>query len=270
MKGLLLKDWYMVMKYCKAYLLICLVFIGVSIMSDDNFFFILYPCILCGMIPVTLLGYDERSKWDQYCAALPYTKAQIVSGKYLLGMGTQIGMLLLSAVIQVIRMRVSGAFSWKSFSSILSMLAILSFLTPAISLPPMFRWGVEKGRMAYYISVGLVCGIRCQCLRHHLVGLSSQQCCNAPAGVGFLGGLWDFLVSIHPVLPKKRRLTLLFLNKAGNVHSRLFLCKLSFPTGPSYLPWTFFHQRRTFLLTFASERARTIAVVTKQKKRGEV
>lgn len=159
MKGLLLKDWYMVMKYCKAYLLISLVFIGVSIMSDDNFFFILYPCILCGMIPVTLLGYDERSKWDQYCAALPYTKAQIVSGKYLLGMGTQIGMLLLSAVIQVIRMRVSGAFSWKSFSSILSMLAILSFLTPAISLPPMFRWGVEKGRMAYYISVGLVCGI---------------------------------------------------------------------------------------------------------------
>lgn len=159
MKGLLLKDWYMVMKYCKAYLLICLVFIGVSIMSDDNFFFILYPCILCGMIPVTLLGYDERSKWDQYCAALPYTKAQIVSGKYLIGMGTQIGMLLLSAVIQVIRMRVSGAFSWKSFSSILSMLAILSFLTPAISLPPMFRWGVEKGRMAYYISVGLVCGI---------------------------------------------------------------------------------------------------------------
>ena len=159
MKGLLLKDWYMVVNYCKAYLLICLVFIGVSIMSDDNFFFILYPCILCGMIPVTLLGYDERSKWDQYCAALPYTKAQIVSGKYLLGMGTQIGMLLLSAVIQVIRMRVSGAFSWKSFSSILSMLAILSFLTPAISLPPMFRWGVEKGRMAYYISVGLVCGI---------------------------------------------------------------------------------------------------------------
>ena len=103
MKGLLLKDWYMVVKYCKAYLLICLVFIGVSIMSDDNFFFILYPCILCGMIPVTLLGYDERSKWDQYCAALPYTKAQIVSGKYLLGMGTQIGMLLLNAVILAIR-----------------------------------------------------------------------------------------------------------------------------------------------------------------------
>ena len=159
MKGLLLKDWYMVMKYCKAYLLICLVFIGVSIMSDDNFFFILYPCILCGMIPVTLLGYDERSKWDQYCAALPYTKAQIVSGKYLIGMAAQIGMLVLSTVVQGIRMQVKGSFSWESFGSILSMLAAISFLAPAVSLPPMFRWGTEKGRMAYYISVGLICGI---------------------------------------------------------------------------------------------------------------
>lgn len=159
MKGLLLKDWYMITKYCKAYVLISLVFIGVSIMGDDNFFFILYPCILCGMIPVTLLGYDERSKWDQYCAVLPYTKAQIVSGKYLIGMAAQIGMLLLSAVVQGIRMQVNGTFSWESFGSILSMLAAISFLAPAVSLPPMFRWGTEKGRMAYYISVGLICGI---------------------------------------------------------------------------------------------------------------
>lgn len=159
MKGLLLKDWYMVVKYCKAYLLISLVFIGASIMSDDNFFFILYPCILSGMIPVTLLGYDERSKWDQYCAALPYTKAQIVSGKYLIGMAAQIGMLVLSTVVQGIRMQVKGTFSWESFGSILSMLAAISFLAPAVSLPPMFRWGTEKGRMAYYISVGLICGI---------------------------------------------------------------------------------------------------------------
>ena len=159
MKGLLLKDWYMIMKYCKAYVLISLVFIGVSIMGDDNFFFILYPSIMCGMIPTTLLGYDERSKWDQYCAALPYTKAQIVSGKYLIGMAAQIGMLVLSTVVQGIRMQVKGTFSWESFGSILSMLAAISFLAPAVSLPPMFRWGTEKGRMAYYISVGLICGI---------------------------------------------------------------------------------------------------------------
>ena len=158
MKGLLLKDWYMVVKYCKAYLLISLVFIGASIMSDDNFFFIFYPSIFCSMIPITLLGYDERSKWDQYCAALPYTKAQIVSGKYLIGLFAQLGILLLNAVILAIRMQVNGVFSWESFGSTLSALAITLF-APAIILPPMFRWGTEKGRMAYYIGLALACGI---------------------------------------------------------------------------------------------------------------
>lgn len=159
MKGLLLKDWYMVLKYCKAYLLISLVFIGASVMSDDNFFFILYPSFFCAMIPVTLLGYDERSKWDQYCAAFPYTKAQIVSSKYLIGLATQVGILLLSAVIQGIRMQVNGVFSWESFGISLSVVATISFLAPVVSLPPIFRWGVEKGRMAYYISIVLICTI---------------------------------------------------------------------------------------------------------------
>lgn len=63
MKGLLLKDWYMMKKYCRAYLLIAVVFIAVSLFSNDNMFFVFYPCLLCGMIPVNLLAYDERSRW---------------------------------------------------------------------------------------------------------------------------------------------------------------------------------------------------------------
>lgn len=40
MKGLLLKDWYMMRKYCRSYLLIAAVFIAVSLYSNDNLFFI--------------------------------------------------------------------------------------------------------------------------------------------------------------------------------------------------------------------------------------
>lgn len=40
MKGLLLKDLYMVVKYCKAYLLIAVVFLAVSLMGSDNLIFI--------------------------------------------------------------------------------------------------------------------------------------------------------------------------------------------------------------------------------------
>ena len=43
MKGLILKDLYMMRKYCKAYLLIAAVFISVSFASNDNLFFVFYP-----------------------------------------------------------------------------------------------------------------------------------------------------------------------------------------------------------------------------------
>ncbi len=157
MKGLLLKDLYMMKKYCKAYLLITVVFIAVSFASSENLFFVFYPCLLCGMIPVNLLGYDERSRWLQYSETMPYTKEQIVSGKYLIGLGTQVSVLLITGIAQAIRMRVSGAFMLGEYLVLMMLLLIMSLLASSITLPFMFKLGVEKGRMAYYIMIGIVC-----------------------------------------------------------------------------------------------------------------
>lgn len=158
MKGLLLKDFYLTVKHCKAYLLIFAVFIAVSVAGDNNFFFTFYPCLLAGMIPVTLIGYDERSKWNQYCGMLPYTKAQIVSGKYLIGLFAQIGVIALSALAQAVRMNIYGTFDSKSYLTLIALLLILSCFSSSFSLPFMFKFGVEKGRIAYYIMIGVVCG----------------------------------------------------------------------------------------------------------------
>ena len=157
MKGLLLKDLYMMKKYCKAYLLITVVFIAVSFASSENLFFVFYPCLLCGMIPVNLLGYDERSRWLQYSETMPYTKSQIVSGKYLIGLGTQVAVLLITGIAQAIRMSVSGAFVLGEYLVLMMLLLIMTLLASSITLPFMFKLGVEKGRMAYYIMIGVVC-----------------------------------------------------------------------------------------------------------------
>lgn len=157
MKGLLLKDFYMIKKYFKSYFFIFAVFIAASLFSADNFFFAFYPCLLAGMIPVTLLGYDERSKWSTYCGALPYTKAQIVSGKYLIGLFVQLAVIAVSSVVQAVRMNIDGTFDLKSFLSLLAFFPLLSCFS-SIVLPFIFRLGVEKGRIAYYIMIGAVCG----------------------------------------------------------------------------------------------------------------
>ena len=158
MKGLLLKDWYMMKRYCRSHLFCVIGFTILSVMSSGNMFFVFYPCLLCGMIPVTLIGYDERSRWMQYSGTLPCTKAQVVSGKYLLGLFTQLAVLLVMGTAQAAKMIVAGGFVPEEFIVLLLLLLIVSTLASSIALPFVFKLGVEKGRTAYYVMIGFVCG----------------------------------------------------------------------------------------------------------------
>lgn len=159
MKGLLLKDWYMMRKYCRYYLILGIGFLLLSMMDTSNMFFVFYPCLLCGMIPVNLLAYDERSRWVQYSGTLPYTRAQIVSGKYLIGLSAQTAMLLLTGAAQGIRRSIDSSIHGDDVLVIMLLLLIASTVTSSITLPFIFRLGVERGRTAYYVMVGLICGV---------------------------------------------------------------------------------------------------------------
>lgn len=157
MKGLLLKDLYMMRAYCKAYLLIAVVFLAVSFVGG-NLFFVYYPCLLCGVIPVNLLAYDERSRFIQYSATLPVSKTELVSEKYLMGLFSQVAVLSVTGLAQGIRMSVNGTFAMGEFVVMMLSILLVSMLASAIPLPLIFKNGVEKGRIAYYVMIGIVCG----------------------------------------------------------------------------------------------------------------
>lgn len=158
MKGLLLKDAYMAAKYCRAYLLIVAVFFIAAPFSGDNLFLMMYPCILASMVPVNLLAYDAQSKWEQYAGTLPCSRAQLVSAKYLIGLFASCGVLVLIALVQGVRMAV-GSIPVQALGSLMAMSLISSFVVPAITLPLIFRFGPEKGRILYMVVVGIACGI---------------------------------------------------------------------------------------------------------------
>ena len=158
MKGLLLKDWYMMKKYCRAYLLLAILFTAVSFWGNDNLFLIFYPCLLCGMIPVNLLAYDERSHWDIYCGTLPVTRDMVVSAKYIIGLMLQGVVFLFTAIGQAVRFSRGGSFDAESYLVLMSLMAMLSLFSSSITLPFMFKLGVEKGRMAYYVMIFVICG----------------------------------------------------------------------------------------------------------------
>lgn len=208
MKGLLLKDWYMMKKYCRSYLLIAAVFIAVSFVSDDNMFFVFYPCLLCGMIPVNLLGYDERSRWIQYSGTLPYTKTQIVSAKYLVGLLAQAAMLIVTGVVQGIKMGINGNFALNNFIMLMLLMLIVATLTSSISLPFIFKLGVEKGRTAYYVMIGFVCGASVLASSLFIGRLQVEIQLNAFLTILALAGVSVYILSwyLSIVFYKKREL----------------------------------------------------------------
>ncbi len=157
MKGLILKDIYMASKYCRSYLLIVAVFTVVSVMGDNNMFFIFYPCLISSTMPINLMAYDERSKWNEYCGALPYTKGQIVAGKYIIGLMAQGAVLMLAFIAQAVGMSIRGSFSWTGYLLITLSLVSMSFISSSIGLPFMFKFGVEKGRIIQLVLIGVVC-----------------------------------------------------------------------------------------------------------------
>ena len=157
MKGLLLKDFYQATRYCRSYLLIAVVFLAVSVFNSGNSFFIFYPCLIWGMIPATLLAYDERSHWQELAATLPVSRAQFVSAKYLLSLLGQLAMLVLTGICQILRMKREGGVQPTELFTLLASVFLLAALGSSVSLPFMFKLGVERGRGAYYFMIGVVC-----------------------------------------------------------------------------------------------------------------
>ena len=154
MIGLLRKDLYMTWAYCRSFVVILGVFLGVGLVNGENSFFVIYPMIIGMMLPVSILSYDERFKWHIACDALPCSRAQAVSSKYILTL-LLVGLIFaLTMLIQGIRLNRAGDLAqlWE----LPGMLLPVGLVGPAVLLPVIFRLGVEKGRIFYYVLVGLV------------------------------------------------------------------------------------------------------------------
>lgn len=157
MKGLLLKDWYLMISYCRAFLAVVVVFLIVSFVGDDNVFFRVYPCLIGGMLPMTLYAYDEREKWCIYSQTLPVTKRQYVTSKYLMGLLVAVVILVVAAIAQAVSLMGGATLTINGFCSMMAVMIAVSLLAPALLMPFVFKLGTEKGRIAYYIVIGAAC-----------------------------------------------------------------------------------------------------------------
>ena len=161
MKGLLLKDAYQMWSYTRWIILVsvAMILMGTFFMKDSSNFFMLYGGLMLGILPMTLLAYDQNSRFSAYCAALPVTKGQIVGGKYLIGLCGMVLAELLSMAALAAAQLLWGTVTVQITVATLLQVAMLTLLGNIILLPLSYRFGYEKAKYVYYLCIGMLGGL---------------------------------------------------------------------------------------------------------------
>ena len=152
MKALIQKDVYVLWKQMRIFLLVMLV-----IMVGNGSFGSVFVVVWCSMLPYTALAYDERCKWDQMAAMMPYSPRDLVLREYVLGwLCARAARAVVLAVQGIIRVLHQPMDTGTHLALLMSFCASASVL--AVTLPLMIRFSVERGRMVMFLVIFLVCG----------------------------------------------------------------------------------------------------------------
>lgn len=145
MKALILKDCYVLWKQMRIFVLLIAV---MSVLNSS--FYTLFAVIWAAMLPYTAIAYDERSHWDQLASMMPYSTRDLVLSKYVLGWLCMAAALLLCLIVQT----GAGIFNHTAPDyALIAMSFFVGIITLDITLPLVFRFGVERGRMGFMLLI---------------------------------------------------------------------------------------------------------------------
>lgn len=165
MKGLFYKEARCLWQYGKSYILMVVVFFGLSMVNDGggiNTMWLLYPVFLLASLPASLLNADEKDGWMMYCDTLPVTRRQIVTVKYVICAILAAAVTLLAIAAALVRGQLDPAFR-AELKTLLPLMPLTGLTAPALMFPAMFRLGAIKGRTVY-ISVVILVAAACAVL----------------------------------------------------------------------------------------------------------
>ena len=160
MKGLILKDLYNIAHNSKSMLFILVVFALAFIPSSGAQSYIFMSAVLCSMMIVTTFTFDDKSDWARYAMIMPVSKEDLVAGKFAVMAVFSAAGAVLGLVIGLL-----GGLITKNITLTLSSICELLFMALAalvfavifgsMSIPLVFRFGVEKGRILLLVSLML-------------------------------------------------------------------------------------------------------------------
>lgn len=155
MTGLMWKDFFVMRKALKTYLLITLVYIGLAFLELFDFSFVVTLVVVILMVvPLSAFAYDEQTKWDRYAVSLPVKRSQVVGARYLCVFILALFSMALGLVGTAVVTLLHKAEPMEMLLTLM-VSTFIGLMVPSIMLPLCYKLGSERARPYIYAIIFL-------------------------------------------------------------------------------------------------------------------
>ena len=155
MKGLIIKDFKLLMMQKSFFITLAIVAIFFGI-TTDTIFVIGFLTMICSMFSLSTISYDEFDNGNAFLFSLPITRKGYVIEKYIFGIMLGVISLILSTIIAcILTLFLNSTVTNDLFLVALIYIPIVLVLQ-SLMLPLQIKFGSEKSRVAMFIVFAII------------------------------------------------------------------------------------------------------------------
>ncbi|MDE6259489.1 MAG: ABC-2 transporter permease [Oscillospiraceae bacterium] len=155
MTGLMLKDFLILRKNMRTYLLFIVLYGGLAFTGVWSPEFVGgFIMVLTAMLPMNVFAYDKQAKWDTYGLALPVGRTKTVAARYLCVLLLCLFSVLLEFVIGGAMFAAGKLEEPSSYLATCAVCGLIAVLVNSVMLPFLYKFGPEQARIALFVLMG--------------------------------------------------------------------------------------------------------------------
>lgn len=158
MTGLILKDFLILRKTLRSYLLILVIYSAVAFSGFWSGSFVgAFIMVMVAMLPMNVFAYDKQCNWDVYGLALPVGRTKTVAARYVCVLLLCLFSAAFSAVLGIV-LNLMGRMEegLAEYLVTCAVVLIVGMTINSVMLPLLYKFGSERARIMFYGVLGVI------------------------------------------------------------------------------------------------------------------
>ena len=160
MTGLMLKDFLILRKNMRTYLLFIILYGGLAATGVWSPEFVGgFIMVLTAMLPMNVFAYDKQAKWDTYGLALPVGRTKTVCARYAVVVLLCLASIVIEVAIGIVMIAIGKLEEPADYLLTCVICGLIAVLMNAVLLPFLYKFGPEQARIALFVLMGAMVGV---------------------------------------------------------------------------------------------------------------